>query len=55
MNPDSSLPDSIKMVLAGFEAPANLPFARELWIESASDSLAKVQIPVLVLIGAKDV
>lgn len=55
MHPDPSLPDSIKMVLAGFEAPANLPFARELWIESGSDSLPKVQIPVLVLIGAKDV
>ncbi|MGV8858690.1 alpha/beta hydrolase family protein [Rhodoglobus sp.] len=54
MNPDPSLPDSVKMVLAGFEAPANLPFARELWIESASDSLAKVQIPALILIGAKD-
>ena len=55
MNPDASLPDSVKTVLAAFEAPANLPFARELWIESASDSLVKVRIPMLLLIGAKDV
>ena len=55
MNLDASVPDSVRTVLAGFEAPANLPFARELWIESASDSLVKVRVPVLILIGAKDV
>ncbi len=55
MNPDSSLPESVRMVLAGFETPANLPFARELWVESACDSLASVRIPTLVLIGGKDV
>lgn len=54
MNPDPSLPDTVRTVLASFEAPANLPFARELWVESASDWLPKVQIPALVLIGAKD-
>lgn len=55
MDPDPSLPDSVRGVLAGFEAPANLPFARELWIESARDLLVEVQVPALVLIGAKDV
>ncbi|MCL3863295.1 S9 family peptidase [Actinotalea sp. K2] len=54
MDPDPNLPDSVKMVLFGFEAPANLPFARELWTESAGDSLVKVRIPALILIGAKD-
>lgn len=54
MGPDPSLPDSVKMVLASFEAPANLPFARELWVESACDSLRQLQIPVLVLIGGRD-
>jgi len=55
MNPDPGLPDSVKMVLASFETPANLPLARELWVESTSDSLGKVQTPTLVLIGGKDV
>jgi dienelactone hydrolase len=55
MDPDPDLPDSVKMVLASFEAPANLPFARELWVESACDSLGKVRIPALVLIGGRDV
>ena len=43
------------MVLASFETPANLPFARELWVESACDSLALVRIPTMVLIGGRDV
>lgn len=55
MNPDPALPDSVRMVLASFETPANLPFARELWVESAVESLARVRIPTLVMIGAKDV
>ncbi|HEY2642842.1 MAG TPA: hypothetical protein VGI56_03725, partial [Galbitalea sp.] len=41
MDPDPALPDGVKMVLASFEAPANLPLARELWLESAGDSLTK--------------
>lgn len=55
MNPDPGLPDNVKMVLTSFEAPANLPLARELWAESTCDSLGKVQIPTLVLIGGRDV
>ena len=55
MAPDPALPDSVKMVLSSFEAPANLPLARELWNESATDALAKVRIPTLVLIGRRDV
>jgi hypothetical protein len=54
MDPDPQLPESVRMVLASFEAPANLPFARELWLESATDSLARVSIPTLVLIGGHD-
>ncbi|WP_427017511.1 alpha/beta hydrolase [Pseudarthrobacter sp. P1] len=55
MNPDPALPESVKMVLASFEAPANLPLARELWVESTRNSLGQVQIPTLVLIGGSDV
>lgn len=55
MDPDPRLPQSVRMVLAGFEAPANLPLARELWVESTGESLARVQIPTLVLIGGHDI
>ncbi|MCU1528323.1 MAG: hypothetical protein JWP75_2086 [Frondihabitans sp.] len=54
MDPDPALPDGVKAVLSSFEAPVNLPLARELWFESACDSLSKVTIPSLVLIGEKD-
>lgn len=54
MDPDPALPESVRMVLASFETPMNLPFARELWVESACDVLAAVRIPTLVLIGGRD-
>ena len=54
MNVDPHLPDSVKMVLASFESPANLPLARELWTENAAILLPKVEIPTLILIGCKD-
>ena len=54
MDPDTTLPESVRMVLASFETPANLPFARELWSEDATDILTGVHIPTLVVIGEKD-
>lgn len=54
MDPDPGLPDPIRMVLASFETPANLPFARELWSEDAGDTLPAVEVPTLVVIGQKD-
>ncbi|WP_405064440.1 lysophospholipase [Kribbella sp. NBC_01505] len=55
MDPDPRLPDSVRQVLMSFEVPANLPLARELWSESATDRLPQVEIPTLVLIGGNDV
>lgn len=54
MDPDPRLPEAVKLVLTSFESPGNLPLARELWSEDAADSLRKVEIPTLVLIGQKD-
>ena len=53
--PDERLPEPIRNVFVGFEAPHNLPFARELFTEDAADSLPHVTVPVLVLIGGRDV
>jgi hypothetical protein len=55
MNPVPGLPDPVKIVLQSFDAPANLPFARELWATNTVDLLSCVDIPTLVLIGRKDV
>jgi hypothetical protein len=37
MDLDPRLPESIRRVLASFEAPANLPLARDLWTENAAE------------------
>ncbi len=52
---DSSLPEGIKMVLLSLESPYNLPFSRELWMYRLSEHLAKINEPVLVVIGKKDI
>jgi pimeloyl-ACP methyl ester carboxylesterase len=54
MNPDPALPQDVQMILQALEAPANLPFARELWTADAASPLRRVEVPVLVIIGKKD-
>lgn len=51
---DPSLPEGVRMLLQGLTTPANLPFARELWTADAAALLAQVSVPVLVIIGKKD-
>jgi pimeloyl-ACP methyl ester carboxylesterase len=53
--PDPSLPAGIQALLGALATPANLPFARELWVADGAPLLEKVNVPVLVLIGKKDV
>lgn len=55
MAPDDSIPTPVRNVLLAFDVSENLPFARELWVESATDLLAKDELPTLVLIGGKDI
>jgi uncharacterized protein len=52
--PDPSLPEEVQMLLKSLETPANLPFARELWTADAAPLLRQVDVPVLVIIGKKD-
>jgi uncharacterized protein len=52
--PDPSLPEGVQMLLQALETPANLPFARELWTADAAPLLRQVDVPVLVIIGKKD-
>ena len=52
---DASLPEGIKLLLHSLENPANLPFARELWAYSLPEYIAKVNEPILVVIGKKDI
>ena len=55
MAPDPALPQGVQLLLQALETPANLPFARELWIADAAPLLGQVDIPVLVIIGKKDI
>ncbi len=55
MTPDPALPEGVQMLLKSLETPANLPLARELWMANAAPLLKQVEIPVLVIIGKKDI
>jgi uncharacterized protein len=55
MVPDASLPEGVKTLLASLTVPANLPFARELWLENPAYLASEVSEPMLVLIGKKDI
>jgi pimeloyl-ACP methyl ester carboxylesterase len=55
MNPDPALPEAVQQLLRGIEAPVNQPFSRELWLADAASLLPQVDVPVLVVIGKKDI
>ena len=55
MAPDPALPEGVQMLLKSLESPANLPLARELWMANAAPLLSQVDVPVLVIIGKKDI
>jgi pimeloyl-ACP methyl ester carboxylesterase len=55
VEPDPALPDEAKQLLLSLSAPANLPFARELWDTDISPWLHNTDKPVLVVIGKKDI
>jgi len=52
--PDAALPEGVRNLIASLESPYNLPFARELWTADAAAPLKKVRVPVLIIIGKKD-
>ncbi len=55
MTIDPSLPEGIKLLLHSLETPANLPFSRELWMYRLSEYISKINEPMLVVIGKKDI
>jgi uncharacterized protein len=55
IDPDPALPQGVQLLLQGLAAPANLPFARELWMADAATLLARVDVPALIIIGKKDI
>ncbi len=53
--PDAALPEVVQTLLRSLTVPANLPFARELWLLNLADLITKVPEPILIVIGKKDI
>jgi len=53
--PDPKLPDFVNNLAAALSAPINQPFTREFWLFKPSDYLRRVDVPVLVVTGRKDI
>lgn len=55
VTPDPALPEIARNLVMGLTAPINQPFSRELWTANAASLVQKVDVPILVVIGKKDV
>ena len=55
MNPDSSLPRGVKKLLQSLSSPVNQSFSRELWEYNLRDRISKINEPILVVLGKKDI
>lgn len=55
LTPDPSQPQGVQLLLQSLLNPMNLPFARELWAADASALLKQVDVPVLIIIGKRDI
>jgi uncharacterized protein len=52
---DETLPEGLRQVIQAITIPFNQPFARELWVFNPLSILAEITVPVLILIGKKDI
>ena len=51
---DENLPEGVRIMLLAVTNPVNQPFSRELWVNDPAKLLSQVSVPVLVVIGKKD-
>jgi pimeloyl-ACP methyl ester carboxylesterase len=52
---DPILPEGLRNVILSVTAPINQPFSRELWMADVTELLPKIDCPVLILLGKKDI
>jgi uncharacterized protein len=52
---DPVLPAALNNLIQSLYNPVNLPFTRELFVTDGSKLLSRVTVPVLVVIGKKDI
>lgn len=53
--PDPGLPDVANNLVASLNAPVNQPFSKEFWSFKPADYIRNTTVPVLVVIGKKDI
>jgi pimeloyl-ACP methyl ester carboxylesterase len=54
MKVDESFPEGLRTLILSVTNPANQPFAHELWALDPAALLVRIKVPVLVVIGKKD-
>lgn len=52
---DERFPEGVRMLILGLTHPINQPFARELWVTDPAALLARISVPVLIVIGKQDI
>jgi alpha-beta hydrolase superfamily lysophospholipase len=52
---NDQLPEGLKQLIKGITHPINQPFSRELWLFNPITTLADVRVPVLIVLGKKDI
>jgi alpha-beta hydrolase superfamily lysophospholipase len=52
---NENLPEGLRQLILAITQPVNQPFARELWVFEPMAKLAEVKVPVLIVIGKKDI
>ena len=52
---DENLPEGLRQVIQGITQPANQPFSRELWVFNPAVKLAEMRVPILIVLGKKDI
>lgn len=52
---NDKLPEGLQQLIKGITHPINLPFSRELWLFNPITTLADVRVPVLIVLGKKDI
>jgi alpha-beta hydrolase superfamily lysophospholipase len=54
VSPDPKLPEAVNNLVMALNTPVNQPFSREFWSFRAADYIGKIDVPVLIVIGKKD-
>jgi alpha-beta hydrolase superfamily lysophospholipase len=52
---DENLPEGLKQLILAITQPLNQPFSRELWLFDPLAQLSRITVPVLIVLGKKDI